>query len=264
MREPVSVVHYRPHTKGAGIHMERQAGAVFSKSQQYYDAIYSRKDYGQEAAHLKQLIAAHKRSDGNTLLDIACGTGGHVPYLRDAFAYEGLDLDPGMLALARQRFPAVPFHQADMVDFALERQFDVVTCLFSSIGYARTVPRLRQAIATMAKHLRPGGVLLVGSFLTPQEWTPGHLHAMFVDQPDLKLARMSVSGVPVEGNVAVLEFHYLVATAEGVEHFTERHELGLFTDEEYRAAFTQAGLDVLHDPEWLGGRGMYIGTRPLA
>lgn len=238
--------------------------AVFSHSQRYYDAIYSGKDYAQEAAHLKRLIAAHKCSEGNALLDIACGPGPHVPFLRDEFGYEGLDLDPEMLALARQRFPDVPFHQGDMVDFALERQFDVVTCLFSSIGYSRTVSRLRQAIATMAGHLRPGGVLLVGAFLTPQEWDPGHPHAMFVDWPDLKLARLNVSGVASEGNVAVLDFHYLVATPEGVEHFTEHHELGLFTDEEYQAAFTRAGLVVLHDREWLGGRGMYIGTCPLA
>jgi ubiquinone/menaquinone biosynthesis C-methylase UbiE len=83
---------------------------MFSKSQRYYDVIYSGKDYAQEAAHVKWLIVEHKRSDGNALLDIACGTGGHVPYLRDDFAYEGLDLDPVMLALARERFPDVPFH----------------------------------------------------------------------------------------------------------------------------------------------------------
>ena len=236
---------------------------VFSRSQRFYDAIYSWKDYAGEAVHLKRLIAAHKRSGGNALLDVACGTGPHVPYLRDDFAYEGLDLDPQMLALARQRFPDVAFHQGDMVDFALGRQFDVVTCLFSSIGYTRTSLRLRQAIATMAAHLSPGGVLLVGAFLTPQEWIPGQPHALFVDQPDLKLARMNVSGVAGDGNVAILDFHYLAATPEGIEHFTEHHELGLFTEEEYRAAFTQAGLEVQRDEAWLGGRGMYIGTRPL-
>lgn len=237
---------------------------MFSQSQRYYDAVYSGKDYAQEATQVKRLVAAHKRSDGNALLDVACGTGGHIPYLRDDFAYEGLDLDPVMLELARERFPDVTFHQGDMVDFALGRQFDVVTCLFSSVANVKTLPRLRQAVANMTEHLRPGGVLLVGSFLTPQEWIPGHTHAIFVDQPDLKLARMSASGVPAEENVAVLDFHYLVATPEGVEHFTEHHELGLFTEEEYLGAFTEAGLEALHDYEWMGGRGMYVGMRALS
>jgi SAM-dependent methyltransferase len=236
--------------------------AVFTKSERYYDAVYSGKDYAAEAAHLKKLIAEHKRSDGNSLLDVACGTGGHVPYLSHDFAYEGLDLDPEMLALARKRFPDVIFHQGDMVDFTLGRQFDIVTCLFSSIAYTRTEERLRRAIANMAGHLRLGGLLLIGSFLTPQEWIPGQPHAMFVDQPELKLARMNVSGM--EGNVAILDFHYLVATPEGIEYFTERHELGLFTPDQYLAAFTAAGLEVLRDSEWLEGRGMYIGMRALS
>jgi SAM-dependent methyltransferase len=233
---------------------------MFTKSQRYYDAIYAEKDYAEEARRLKRFTIEHKRSAGNALLDVACGTGGHVPYLRDDFAYEGLDLDPEMVALARQRFPDVPFHQGDMAEFSLGRTFDVVTCLFSSIAYARTVPRLRQSIATMTRHLRPDGVLVIAPFFTPDAWVPGHPYAIFVEQPDLKLVRMNVSAVDASGTVAILDFHYLVGTPEGVEHFTEHHELGLFTDEEYRAAFAAAGLTVAYDAEGLIGRGLYIGT----
>jgi SAM-dependent methyltransferase len=147
-----------------------------------------------------------------------------------------------------------------MVEFSLGRTFDVVTCLFSSIAYARTAPRLRRAIATMARHVCPGGVLLIAPFFTPEAWVPGQPHALFVDIPELKLVRMNVSDVDAGGKVAILDFHYLVGTPEGIERFTERHELGLFTDEEYRTAFRQAGLDVAHDAEGLIGRGLYIGT----
>jgi SAM-dependent methyltransferase len=237
---------------------------MFSKSQRFYDAIYSAsgKDYAEEARRLKVFIAQYKRSAGNALLDVACGTGGHIPYLRDYFSYEGLDLDPEMLALARTRFPDIPFHQGDMADFTLGRRFDVVTCLFSSIAYTRTAPRLCQAIATMAAHVCPGGVLIIAPFLAPEAWIPGQPHAIFVDQPDLKLVRMNVSAAV--GTVAILDFHYLVATPDGVEHFAEHHELGLFTDEEYRNAFTHAELDVTHDVEGLIGRGLYIGTHAPA
>lgn len=235
---------------------------MFTKSQRFYDAIYSFKDYAGEAERLKGFIAEYKRSTGNALLDVACGTGGHIPYLRDDFTYEGLDLDPGMLALARARYPDIPFHHGDMVDFDLGRQFDVVCCLFSSIGYARTGPRLRQAIATMTRHVLPGGLVIIAPFISPEAWIPKQPHALFVDRPDLKLARMNVSEVDASGTVAILDFHYLVATAEGVEHFSERHELGLFTDEEYRAAFVAADLEVAYDAVGLIGRGIYVGVKP--
>jgi SAM-dependent methyltransferase len=234
---------------------------MFSMSAHLYDAIYSGKDYAGEARRLKACIAEHKRSLGNAMLDVACGTGRHVPYLRDVFAYEGLDLDPQMLAIARERNPGIAFHQGDMVNFDLGRQFDVVTCLFSSIAYARVAAKLEQAVATMARHLLPGGVLYVGPFFAPDAWIVGQTSAIFVDQPNLKIARMNVSGR--RDDVALLDFHYLVATPDGVDHFTEHHELGLFTDAEYRHAFTAAGLAVAYDAEGLIGRGAYIGVRPL-
>jgi hypothetical protein len=53
-----------------------------------------------------------------------------------------------------------------------------------------------------------------------------------------------------------------VATSEGVSHFVEHHEMGLFTDDEYQKAFRNAGLTVIHDPEGLTGRGLYIGLKP--
>jgi SAM-dependent methyltransferase len=232
---------------------------MFLQTQRFYDAIYCWKDYAAEAQRLKALLAGRQTSGRRTLLDIACGTGGHIPYLRDDFAYEGLDLDAKMLALARERFPDIPFHQGDMLDFDLRRQFDVVTCLFSSIAYVKTAQKLEQAIATMARHVRPGGVLVIEPFVAPQDWEAGRPTATFVDQPDLKIARMSVGAR--EGAVAIITFEYLVATSAGMERLSERHELGLFTDTQYRGAFTAAGCDVARDPDGLMGRSLYLGVR---
>ena len=64
---------------------------------------------------------------------------------------------------------------------------------------------------------------------------------MFVDEPELKLARMSVS--KQIGTIAIIDFHYMIATRKGgVEREFERHEIGLFEPAEYHAAFTRAGL----------------------
>lgn len=53
----------------------------------------------------------------------------------------------------------------------------------------------------------------------------------------------------------------MVATLGQIEHFTEMHETGLFKHDEYLGAFMAAGLDVVHDPDGLGGRGLYIGRK---
>jgi hypothetical protein len=65
----------------------------------------------------------------------------------------------------------------------------------------------------------------------------------------------------VEDLVSVLDIDYLVGTPQRITRFSERHELGLFTHEEYSGVFHRAGLEVHYDPEGLWGRGMYLGIR---
>lgn len=235
---------------------------MFTKSANIYDAIYLNmgKDYTAEAVKIHSIVQQYKRISGNLLLDVACGTGIHIGSLREYYQVEGLDLDEKMLAEARKKFPDVPLHHGDMVDFDLGREFDIVTCLFSSIGYVKTTQRLNQAVSSMARHVKPGGVLLVEPWFSPDVWNTGKVHATFVNQPDLKIARMNIS--ERKDNLSFFNFHYLVAAPEGIEHFTELHELGLFTDNEYLEAFHAAGLTVLHDPIGLDGRGLYIGVKP--
>jgi SAM-dependent methyltransferase len=224
---------------------------MFSRSARWYDNIYSFKNYAREASIVDGLVRAHGRSPSHRLLDVACGTGEHLRYLRRHYEVEGLDV-------ARRKFPGVPFHEAGMVDFDLGRRFDAVVCLFSSVGYLKTAERLHRGIASMARHLAPGGVLLVEPWLAPASFQAGRLGSAFVDDPDLKIARFNLS--EVRDGISILDFHYLVATPAGIETFTERHELALFTHEEYLAAFTACGMEPILDPEGPSGRGIYVGV----
>jgi ubiquinone/menaquinone biosynthesis C-methylase UbiE len=235
---------------------------MFSKSAQYYDEIYASidKDYEAEAKKAHRFIQKHKQTKGKSLLDVACGTGFHASLLSKYYQVEGLDLDSEMLKVAKKKHPQIRFHQGDMTDFNLQRQFDVIVCLFSSIGYVKTKARLQKAIKNMSKHLLPGGVLLIEPWFTPVQWHPGRASMMQVNQPDLKIVRMSYSGQ--KGKLSTIEFQYLIGTPKGIEHSIEIHELGLFTHKEYMEAFKAAKLNVTHDKEGLDGRGLYIGTKP--
>ena len=234
---------------------------MFTKSATFYDAIYSFKNYPAEAAQLHAIIRKHKRSSGNRLLDAACGTGAHIHALR-ALGYEceGFDLDDNLVAIARDKNPGVSFRVADMIDFDLGTTFDVVTCLFSAIGYVRTVDRMRRAIANLARHLVRGGVLIVEPWFWPG-FSLDPVSQMSVDLPDFKIAR--IVNTQVIGASYVAHFHYLVGKPGSVDYLVERHELGLFSHAEHRAAFEDAGLETTHDQKGLIGRGLWIGVKPV-
>ena len=236
---------------------------MFTQSATYYDALYAAngKDYAQEVTLLHTFIQTHKRAPGQHLLDVACGTGGHLAYLAQTYTVEGVDADPAMLQVAQQKLPATPFHLGDMVDFDLARTFDVVICLFSSIGYVKTLPCLYQAIGNLCRHATPGGLVIVEPWFAPGTLQAGYVHATFVDQPGLKIARMGVT--ELAESVSILHFHYLIATAGAIHHTTERHELGIFTRADYVGAMQAQGLTVTVDEHGLTGRGLYIGQKPL-
>lgn len=217
------------------------------------------KDYAREAEQLHELIQ-QRVPEARTLLDVACGTGLHIEKLSRHYEVAGLDLDRRMLEVARRRLPHVSLHEGDMATFSLGTQFDVVTCLFSSVGYLLTLDLLRQAMSKMFRHVRPGGVLIVEPWITPDDWDADQLAAVFVDQPGLKIARMSVSSKDQER--ALFVFHYLVGTRDGVEYFTEHHETRLHSHEEYVGSLEAAGLVVEYEPEGFMGRGLYIGLKP--
>lgn len=235
---------------------------TYQKSAAHYDAIYGFKDYARESDILHGLIQAHKRSVGNRLLEVACGTGAHLTHLRPHYQAQGLDLSEEMLTVAREKNPDMTFSQGDMRTFDLNQRFDVVTCLFSSICYMQTPADLHAAVSNMAHYVQPGGVLLIEPWFTPDQFLPHTLHGgLMVNTPDLKICRMNIS--EVQGRLSIMAMHHLIATPQAIEHFVERHEMGLFTHEEYLQAFAAAQLPVTHDSAGLDGRGIYIGLQNM-
>ena len=97
----------------------------------------------------------------HTVLDVACGTGAHDEHLCRYYEVDGLDLRTEFLDAARRRNPSGRYHVADMREFRLDRLYDTVPCLFSSIGYARTGADLERTLACFRDHLTPRGVVVI-------------------------------------------------------------------------------------------------------
>lgn len=230
----------------------------------HYDKIYQFKDYRKEVNELRKVIRKHKRSYSNRLLDVACGTGKHIKYLNRYFDCTGMDASRAMLAIARQQNPRVRFYLKDMIDFDLKTKFDVITCLFSSIGHLRTRTKTQRAILKMSRHLAPGGVLLIEPFLQPQEIVNDYPHLTIYQDNDLKIARLSYT--KVRNRVALLDFHYAVSErGKGLSAYEERIEMALLKEEQWVDMATHAGLDAKYEKAKTEmGRGMLIGVRARA
>jgi SAM-dependent methyltransferase len=106
-------------------------------------------------------------------LDIGCGSSGRfIDLLRShGFEVEGIDVSPRMLELARQRHPDVRFHQADICQWQLPRQYDFISAWDSiwHLPLAAQEPVLNRILTG----LTPGGVCIftTGGVDAPEEKT---------------------------------------------------------------------------------------------
>lgn len=236
---------------------------MYDKSARIYDLLYvgsGIKDYPAEAAELHRIIE-DACPGAQTLLDVACGTGAHLVEMQRWYAVEGVDLSPAMLAVARMRLPGIPLEEGDMRTLDLGKKFDAVTCHFSSIGYMTDPTDMRAAIARLAAHVAPGGVLIVDGWVRPDRW----LDNFRPDSPDVAsdedvtVVRLSISRR--EGSITELEMHHLVQTDDAIEYFMEPHRLRLTETAEYVSAVTGAGLEARVIPDYMPNRDRIVGIR---
>lgn len=233
---------------------------MFTASADYYDLLYSTiKDYAAESATIAALL---RRLNPNcrTILDAACGTGEHAKQLAArGFDVNGFDLSPAFVAIARAKHPAGRFVVADMSDFQFDERYDAVICLFSSIGYLRTLDRVEAVLRRFREHLAPGGVIVVEPWFQPGVLDITRVFRSSAEATGVRIERSAHN--EIDGRISRTHFEYDITDAAGTRHASEVHELGLFTTAEMIDAFHRAGLEVEHDPTGLTDRGLFI-ARP--
>jgi SAM-dependent methyltransferase len=233
---------------------------MFEASAEYYDLIYSTwKDYASEADQIASLMRQLKPGC-RAVLDVACGTGEHARLLAGrGFEVDGLDLDPAFLAIAQRKHPAGRFFEADMSDFHLPHRYDVLLCLFSSIGYLTTLERVTQALVCFREHLSAGGIVVLEPWFAPGVLDTTRVTTTTGEAPGIRVTR--TARIDVDGRLSRLLFDYEIADSRGTRRVSEIHELALYTTSELLQAFRDAGLEARFDEKGLfDNRGLYVAT----
>ncbi len=104
---------------------------------------------------IQPLLNAAGVGAGSRLLDVASGPGSASATARDLGATcVGVDLSPGMIALARTSHPDIDFRIAEVEHLPFDdRSFDAIVCNFG-LGH---FPWPEAAVAECRRTLRPGG-----------------------------------------------------------------------------------------------------------
>ncbi len=119
-----------------------------------------------EALYIHSLIEFARKGtkeEYHQILDVGCGNGRIHPYLRE-FGYEvwGIDVNKELMELAKKRNKGYEKYYivADMRNFSLNREFDIILCWFTTFGYFSDKENIR-VLENFYKHCRRKGILIL-------------------------------------------------------------------------------------------------------
>ena len=142
-------------------------------------ALLSGEEWGHNGLY-HDFLARHVPVRCREALDIGCGTGSFSRLLaKSSERVLALDLSPNMVALARERsaqFPNITFEVADVLTRELPAEsFDCI----ATIATLHHLP-VGEALPTLKRALRPGGVLLVLDLFQAEGLSDAVLNALAV------------------------------------------------------------------------------------
>ncbi|MEZ4808704.1 MAG: class I SAM-dependent methyltransferase [Flavobacteriales bacterium] len=128
----------------------------------YYALLYGHRDLQEAASWARMILGRWDLGTGAHVLDVACGRGRHAAlFLAEGMQVTGVDISTESIADAREAVPDAEFIVHDMREPLADGGFDAAYCLFTSLGYSRSVADDRRIFRNVADALRPGGRFVV-------------------------------------------------------------------------------------------------------
>jgi SAM-dependent methyltransferase len=145
---------------------------LYGELAEWWPLVSPPSDYAEEAEDIARCFKEAATSPIVDLLELGSGGGNNASYLKDHFAVTLVEPAAGMRAHSLALNPACTHVAGDMRTVRLGRTFDAVL-VHDAIAYMTTEADLLAAMATIAVHLKPGGVALIIPDVTAETFQPG-------------------------------------------------------------------------------------------
>ena len=222
----------------------------------HYDLFYAGKDYESECDILEEVFRRYGKDKIRTILDLGCGTGNHAfPLAKRGYEVTGVDRSGDMLANARSKLaefesqsqPLPMFLQGDLRSLDLDRNFDAVLMMFAVLGYQLTNEDVLEALKTVRRHLKPGGLFICDVWYGPAVLAlrPGD-KVKFIPTDDGKVIRLASGKLDIYHQLATV--HYQILHLKGrtvLSEATETHHMRYFFPQELALFLDQTSLEML-------------------
>ena len=221
-----------------------------------YDLLYQDKDYASACDMLTAVFRRYGHAQVRTVLDLGCGTGNHSwPLAHRGYEVTGVDRSAAMLDRARGKASlerlgdrAPGFVQGDVQDVDLQRRFDAVLMMFAVLGYQLTNDDVTEALATVRRHLNPGGLFVCDVWYGPAVLAirPGE-RVKTTSTPDGTVIRAASTSLDPYRHLAEVTYRvWRIGGSTPAVETAEAHLMRYFFPQELALFLDHAGLRPLH------------------
>lgn len=226
---------------------------VFDRYALYYDLLYSDKDYEGESDFIEELFEKYADKKPKNVLDIGCGTGGHiVPLVKRGYSLVGLDISPTMLRLAREKLIrlglSAELYEKGIRDFDLKRKFDSCLCMFAVLNYITTNEGLMQSFQNIRSHLNDDRLLIFDFWYGPAVLNiKPSARVKEVERDDIKVLRIVEPEMDVNQHICKSHYHLIAMRGNKiVDDIKETHVLRYLFPQEIRYILQANKFELLY------------------
>ena len=235
-----------------------QFGDLYS---QYYDLLYSDKDYISEVKYVDSLIKANGKNT-KTLLDMGCGTGKHAELFCDmGYEVHGIDLSEGMLKIAENRRKnkgdSLSFSQSNIQNLSLNKKFDVVISLFHVMSYQNSNSELIKAFEVAKNHLNNDGIFVFDFWYGPAVLTDlPTTRVKRLENENIKVTRLAEPVLHSQKNIVDVNYDVFIEDKKTKEiaEKKELHKMRYFFDTELEMICEKVGFSIIQKYEWMSDK----------
>jgi len=231
----------------------------FKLYSQYYDLLYQDKNYFSEVEYVHNLIGNYFSGNAKELLDLGSGTGKHGKFFVDrGYNVLGLERSTDMVAVANtnkhKNFISI---QGDIIDFSLNKQFDVITALFHVISYVNHNQDIEAVFKNVYLHLKPGGVFIFDVWYSPAVYSlKPETRVKRLKNDRIEITRIAEPEIDHNANVVAVNYHIFVKDLNNgrIKEINEVHPMRHFSIPEIQLYADKYNFEILKIEEFLTGK----------
>jgi len=209
-------------------------------------------DYEPEAIAILAVIETYLKRPSDTrpvLVEMGAGGGHALSHLAENFELLAVDIANPMLVNCSMVCPQATTILGDMRQVELGRAVDIVL-IHDAVDYMLTVEDVQQTLANAAKHLKPGGLIIIAPTYTTESFENNQSISDQHEDRQFHVAFTSkVSLAKDAPNQFVMQMAFKITENGQTTRLTDEHRCGLFSERNWLDWITEAGFEVHHVEE---------------